>query len=62
MSEIDLLGVSEVSELLGWDRRKLSTYIKRGKFPTPIHRVEATPLWKRSQIEEYMLKQKKPND
>lgn len=49
----DLVGVSEVAQLLGWDRRKVATYAARGAFPEPIVRVAAGPLWTRRQIEEY---------
>lgn len=50
---IDLLGLTEVAKLLGWKKEKLSTYIGRGVFPEPVHRVAATPLWRRKQIEDY---------
>jgi predicted DNA-binding transcriptional regulator AlpA len=57
---MELLGVAEAAELLGWDRRKISTYISRGVFPDPVQIVKATPLWTRDQIESYKLKQKNP--
>ncbi len=50
---MELLGLAEVSELLGWDKRKTTTYLKRGVLPEPIHIVKATPLWTREQIETY---------
>lgn len=49
----DLVGLAEAAEILGWDRRRVSVYISRGKFPEPIARVAAGPLWTRRQIEEY---------
>ncbi len=49
----DLVGVAEVADILGWDRRRVSVYIRRGKFPEPVARVAAGPLWTRQQIEEY---------
>jgi len=49
----DLVGVAEVADILDWDRRRVSVYISRGKFPEPIARVAAGPLWTRRQIEEY---------
>lgn len=50
---MDLLGHFEVSKLLGWDKRKTSTYIRRGVFPKPVHIVKATPLWTLDQILAY---------
>jgi hypothetical protein len=55
---VELLGLAEVSELLGWDKRKTSTYLKRGVLPEPIHIIKATPLWTREQIETYKEKMK----
>lgn len=49
----DLIGLAEAAEILGWDRRRVSVYIRRGKFPEPVARVAAGPLWTRQQIEEY---------
>lgn len=49
----NLIGVKEVSEILGWPKGKVSEYLKRGKFPEPAASVAATPLWRREQIEEF---------
>lgn len=49
----DLIGLAEAAHILGWDRRKVATYISRDAFPEPITRVAAGPLWTRQQIEEY---------
>ena len=59
--KIDLLGVAEVSNLLGWDKRKIATYIKRGVFPKPVHIVKATPLWTEEQIIDYKNNWNKKN-
>jgi len=48
-----LVGLAEVAEILGWDRRKVATYIKRGNLPEPIQRLRSGPIWTRKQIEEY---------
>lgn len=50
-----LSGVSEAAQILGWDKRKISTYIQRGKFPEPLQRLASGPLWTRKQIEDYKL-------
>lgn len=55
-----LLGLHEAAELLEWDKRKVATYIKRKKFPTPKQIVQATPLWTEEQITDYKNKLKKP--
>lgn len=51
----DPTGVAEAAEILGWDKRKVATYIKRGKFPEPVVRLKSGPLWERRQIEEYKI-------
>lgn len=55
---IKLLGLHEVAQLLEWDKRKVATYIKRKKFPTPTQIVRATPLWTEDQILNYKNKLK----
>jgi hypothetical protein len=32
----DVVGVSEAASILGWDRRRVATYVSRGAFPEPI--------------------------
>lgn len=57
MSEIEdlpeLLGVTEVGKELGWDRRKVSVYHKRGKLPEPATYIGNRPVWTKQQITEY---------
>lgn len=48
-----LVGVSEAAEILGWDKRRVSTYINRGVFPEPIQRLASGPIWTKKQIEDY---------
>jgi hypothetical protein len=48
-----LVGVKEASEILGWDRRKLSTYHLRGVLPKPVVSLSSGPIWFRKQIEYY---------
>lgn len=48
-----LVGVAEAAEILGWDKRKVSTYITRGSFPEPDQRLASGPIWTRKQIEDY---------
>ncbi|MET3322552.1 UNVERIFIED_ORG: hypothetical protein ABIC97_005700 [Peribacillus simplex] len=48
-----LVGVKEVGEILGWDRRKVSTYQLRGVLPKPVVQLYSGPIWFRKQIEFY---------
>ncbi|MDQ1005391.1 hypothetical protein QFZ28_005969 [Neobacillus niacini] len=48
-----LVGVKEVGEILGWDRRKVSTYHLRGVLPKPVVSLSSGPIWFRKQIEYY---------
>lgn len=48
-----LAGLSEAAEILGWDKRRVSTYRKRGAFPEPIQQLASGPIWTRKQIENY---------
>jgi hypothetical protein len=49
----ELVGVNEAAKIMGWDRRKLSMYITRGKFLEPIQRLQATPIWFKADVEKY---------
>ncbi|MCE3202484.1 hypothetical protein [Paenibacillus sonchi] len=48
-----LVGLAEAAEMLGWDKRKLSTYRSRGGFPEPIQQLASGPIWTYKQIEDY---------
>ncbi|OIK07149.1 hypothetical protein [Bacillus sp. MUM 13] len=48
-----LVGVSEAGDILGWDRRKVSTYHLRGVLPAPVVNLSSGPIWFRNQIEQY---------
>lgn len=48
-----LVGVKETGEILGWDRRKVSTYHLRGVLPKPVVHLSSGPIWFRKQIEAY---------
>jgi hypothetical protein len=48
-----LVGVKEAGEILGWDRRKVSTYHLRGVLPKPVVSLSSGPIWFRKQIEYY---------
>jgi len=60
-ANLPLAGVHEASEILGWDKRKISTYLKRseekgfpfGMFPEPVQRLAGGPVWESKKIESY---------
>jgi predicted DNA-binding transcriptional regulator AlpA len=45
--------VKEASEILGWDKRKVATYMSRGSFPTPIQKLASGSIWTKQQILDY---------
>lgn len=49
----NLVGVQEAAQLLGWDKRKVATYMSRGSFPTPIQRLAGGSIWTKQQILDY---------
>ena len=48
-----LVGVQEAAEILGWDKRKVATYMSRGSFPVPIQRLAGGSIWTKQQILDY---------
>jgi predicted DNA-binding transcriptional regulator AlpA len=49
----DLVGVAEAAALLGWDKRRVFTYISRGSFPEPVAMLASGRVWRRSDIDDY---------
>ena len=60
-ADVDLLvevvpavaGVAEAAEIMGWDKRRVITYIDRGSFPEPIAALASGRIWLREDIEDY---------
>lgn len=52
---MDLVGVAEIAERLGWDRRKVSIYDKRGLLPPPIARLAMGQVWRWEDVEQVAL-------
>jgi prophage regulatory protein len=52
MSE-DLVGPSEIAELLGVTRRTAARYMKRPDFPKPLGRIAASPIWRHRDVEKW---------
>lgn len=49
----ELAGVAEVAQIMGWDKRRVITYLNRGSFPQPFATLAATRVWRRDDIEAY---------
>jgi predicted DNA-binding transcriptional regulator AlpA len=56
----ELVGVSEAAEVLGWDRRRVFTYISRGSFPEPVAMLASGRVWRRADIESYARRRRAP--
>jgi hypothetical protein len=48
-----LLGVAEAAALLGWDRRRVITYVDRGSFPEPLDALAGGRVWALDDIREF---------
>ena len=48
-----LAGVAEAAEIMGWDKRRVVTYIDRGHFPEPIAALAGGRVWLREDVEAY---------
>lgn len=40
-----LVGVAEAAEVLGWDKRRVVTYVDRGAFPSPLQGLAGGRIW-----------------
>ena len=48
-----LVGVAEAAAILGWDKRRVFTYISRDSFPEPVARLASGRVWRKQDIEEF---------
>ena len=48
-----VVGVAEAAEIMGWDKRRVITYIDRGSFPEPITTLASGRIWLREDVEDY---------
>lgn len=48
-----LAGVAEAAEVIGWDKRRVITYINRGRFPEPVQSLASGRVWLRADVERY---------
>ena len=49
----DVVGVSEAATILGWDLRRVATYVSRGAFPEPISELASGRVWRREDVEAF---------
>jgi hypothetical protein len=49
----ELAGVSEAAAILGWDKRRVATYVRRGSFPEPVAALAGGRVWRREDIEAF---------
>ena len=48
-----VVGVAEAAEIMGWDKRRVITYIDRGSFPEPLTALASGRIWLREDVESY---------
>lgn len=46
-------GVAEAAQILGWDKRRVITYLNRGRFPQPFQALASGRVWLRSDVERF---------
>ena len=53
VADADLLGLAEVSELIGRPKRSTIRLTKHPTFPKPIAELAATKVWARADVERW---------
>jgi hypothetical protein len=48
-----LVGVAEAAAILGWDKRRVATYVERGSFPAPVASLASGRVWRREDVEAF---------
>lgn len=48
-----LAGVAEAAAIMGWDKRRVITYLDRGSFPQPVAALASGRVWRRQDVEEF---------
>lgn len=54
IKNIELLGVTDIAELMNLDKSTISNMHKRGKFVEPIRTIGGRPVWLKEEILYYM--------
>ena len=50
---LELAGVAEAAAILGWDKRRVATYVRRGSFPEPVASLAGGRVWRRADVEAF---------
>jgi hypothetical protein len=58
----ELAGVAEAAEIMGWDKRRVITYINRGSFPAPFATLASGRVWRRDDVEAYATAWRRRHD
>jgi hypothetical protein len=48
-----IAGVAEAAAIMGWDKRRVMTYVRRGSFPEPFVHLASGRVWRRDDIEAF---------
>jgi hypothetical protein len=48
-----VVGLAEAAEIVGWDKRRVLTYLNRGSFPEPLTALASGRIWLREEVEGY---------
>ena len=48
-----LVGVAEAARLLGWDKRRVATYVRRGSFPRPVVELAGGRVWALEDVQAF---------
>lgn len=48
-----LAGVAEAAAVMRWDKRRVVTYIDRGRFPEPLQSLASGRVWLREELERF---------
>ena len=51
---MDLVGISEIAEMLGVTNGRASQLAHETTFPKPLDRIKAGPVWKRQTIQRWL--------
>jgi hypothetical protein len=55
-------GVAEAADVMGWDKRRVVTYIDRGRFPKPLQALASGRIWLRSEVESFATEWRERRD
>jgi hypothetical protein len=48
-----VVGVAEAAAVMGWDKRRVITYLDRGRFPRPVQALASGRVWLRDDVEAF---------